>query len=209
MLSELEYAAYYTYSPRGRSELSRKSRQLVGAIKSWDAGAARDLIARLAGDPAGECVREFFPAGAILVPAPRSTPIVAGGLWPALEICKVLVELGIGNGIARIVERVKPVTKSAFASPGNRPTIQAHYETLKAKTDLLTTGPFVIVDDFVTKGATLMAAARRIHEKVPKALVRGFALVRTMGFVPDVEAIVGPVVGMITTDLADEPWREP
>jgi adenine/guanine phosphoribosyltransferase-like PRPP-binding protein len=66
---------------------------------------------------------------------------------------------------------------------------------------------FCLVDDVITKGATLLAAASRLHETYPRAKVTGFALVRTLGFVDDVEQIVEPVIGMVTL-RGDEAFRE-
>jgi orotate phosphoribosyltransferase-like protein len=65
-----------------------------------------------------------------------------------------------------------------------------------------------LVDDVVTKGATLLAAATRLQEAYPKATVTAFALVRTLGFVDNIDRIVEPALGAITL-LADEAFREP
>ena len=55
-----------------------------------------------------------------------------------------------------------------------------------------------VVDDIVTKGATLLAAASRVAEAFPGAEVRTFALLRTMGLVENVERIVDPCQGTIS-----------
>jgi adenine/guanine phosphoribosyltransferase-like PRPP-binding protein len=60
----------------------------------------------------------------------------------------------------------------------------------------------VLVDDVVTKGATLLAAASLIHAAFPDTRVEAFALVRTLGLQPEVQRIVDPVVGTITLN----PW---
>jgi adenine/guanine phosphoribosyltransferase-like PRPP-binding protein len=54
-----------------------------------------------------------------------------------------------------------------------------------------------IVDDVVTKGATLLAAASLLADVFPDAEILAFALVRTTGLIPNVERIVDPVVGTI------------
>ena len=51
----------------------------------------------------------------------------------------------------------------------------------------------LVVDDFVTKGATLYAAAALVAQALPSSDVHAFALVRTMGLVPEIEDLVGPV----------------
>ena len=65
-----------------------------------------------------------------------------------------------------------------------------------------------VVDDFITKGNTLLAACSLLKEALPEAEVRAFALVRTMGLVPEVERVVEPCMGTIRVSL-DEAFREP
>ncbi len=60
-----------------------------------------------------------------------------------------------------------------------------------------------VVDDFLTKGATLLAAASLVKDAFPLAEVRVFGLVRTMGLVPEVEAIVAPCIGTIRLEGSD------
>jgi len=60
----------------------------------------------------------------------------------------------------------------------------------------------------VTKGATLLAAATRLQETYPQAKVTAFALVRTLGFVDDIDRIIEPIIGTITL-RSDEALREP
>jgi len=67
----------------------------------------------------------------------------------------------------------------------------------------------LLVDDFVTKGATLLAAASLLKEAFPGAEVQGFALVRTMGLVSDVESIVAPCLGTIRLLRGGDVYREP
>ena len=61
----------------------------------------------------------------------------------------------------------------------------------------------LLVDDFVTKGRTLLAAARVLDTAVPGLEIRAFAVVRTMGLAPDVEQIRWPVVGEIRLEDGD------
>jgi hypothetical protein len=55
----------------------------------------------------------------------------------------------------------------------------------------------VLIDDVITKGRTLFAAATRLHEAFPFADIRGFALVRTMGFLPDLSHPFEPCAGVV------------
>ncbi len=85
--------------------------------------------------------------------------------------------------------------------------MRRHYETIACSTRLFA-AKVTLVDDFVTKGRTLLAAATRVKEALPQAEVRAFALVRTMNFALDIEKVVEPVVGTIRCvgeDVAREP----
>jgi adenine/guanine phosphoribosyltransferase-like PRPP-binding protein len=60
-----------------------------------------------------------------------------------------------------------------------------------------------LVDDFVTKGNTLLGAASRLATTLASGTPTAFALVRTMGLQPDVEQIVDPCVGTIRRHGSD------
>ena len=65
-----------------------------------------------------------------------------------------------------------------------------------------------LVDDVVTKGRTLLACAMRLREVYPQAELRAFALVRTMGLVPDIEQLIQPCDGQISW-VGDDAQRDP
>ncbi|MDP8985878.1 MAG: hypothetical protein M3N97_12770 [Pseudomonadota bacterium] len=66
----------------------------------------------------------------------------------------------------------------------------------------------VLIDDVVTKGRTLLAAAARVHEALPDADIRAFALLRTMGWVQGVDRLLDPCVGEIRWRAGDA-YRNP
>lgn len=99
--------------------------------------------------------------------------------------------------------RVKPVAKSAYAGPQERPSAEEHYESLRVTPDLLVGPSITLVDDVITRGRTALAAACRIQEAFPQSVVRVFAFVRTMSFVEDVDRVREPVQGCITWNGAD------
>ena len=61
----------------------------------------------------------------------------------------------------------------------------------------------ILVDDVVTKGRTLLAAASRLHEAFPRTRIRAFALVRTMGLIPEVPRLLDPCKGEIRWEAGD------
>lgn len=66
----------------------------------------------------------------------------------------------------------------------------------------------VLIDDIVTKGRTLMAAAARVRETFPEARIRAFALVRTMGLDAEMHALLQPCRGEIRW-LGNDAYRRP
>ena len=66
----------------------------------------------------------------------------------------------------------------------------------------------VLIDDVITKGRTTLAAALRLREAFPAATIRAFALVRTMGFVGDIERLFEPCEGSIHWNGIDA-YRDP
>jgi len=103
---------------------------------------------------------------------------------------------------------VKAIPKSAFAVTGSRPKPHEHYESIIANKLVTDRKELCLVDDVVTKGATLLAAASRLQEMYPEAKIVAFALIRTLGFVQDIDRILEPAVGTITL-RGDEAFREP
>lgn len=83
-----------------------------------------------------------------------------------------------------------------------------HYDSMSVENSLVTPGRIVLVDDVVTRGCTLIAAASRIAEAFPSADVRGFALIRYRGRVPDIDTIFDPAVGVIAFD-GQGTYRDP
>ncbi|MHB1047516.1 MAG: hypothetical protein ACYC4P_16055 [Thermoanaerobaculia bacterium] len=207
MPSSLEFGSLLIYSPRGTGETSVRSREIVGRIKNDGPGpfppermidfAVRRLLEELPGSP----LASFFPAGATIVPVPRSAPIKdAHALWIPRRIADGLVSCDIGAAVEPLLIRTSAVRKSAWSTPGNRPSLEDHVASL----DVAPTPPLgspddiVLVDDVVTKGATLLASASVLSKAFPSARIRAFALIRTMGLVPDVDRILSPCTGAIS-----------
>jgi predicted amidophosphoribosyltransferase len=133
---------------------------------------------------------------------------VAGGLWVPDLISRALRDAGLAAEVWPALRRIEAVPKSAWAAPGERPSVTRHVESMRLDNFIPPTGHIVLVDDFVTKGRTLLAAAKVLDKGVPGIDVRGFAYVRTMGLTPDIERLGDPVVGTIRS-ADDDAFREP
>jgi hypothetical protein len=166
----------------------------------------------------------LFDEAAVLVPVPgsskaRQAPLGPKPLhtragsppWAAERLACALRGIGLGAAVWDGLRRVLPVRKSATALNAERPTVRQHYDSF-AVTREPPNSPrperIVLVDDVVTKGRTIFAAALRLHEAFPNADIRAFALVRTMGFLPDIRHTLAPCQGVVRWAGADV-HREP
>jgi predicted amidophosphoribosyltransferase len=177
---------------------------LRALLKAGDAGFMRKYALRVRQQAADSpLLAGFFGTTDILVPVPGSAPSVAGGSWAAKHLAVALVNEGLGGAAWSGLRRVSAVRKSATAAPGERPTVNLHYESFFIERPTIAPERIVLIDDVVTKGRTLLAAATRVHEAFPGAQIRAFALVRTMGLVTDIQQLLDPCKGEIRWRFGD------
>lgn len=108
-----------------------------------------------------------------------------------------LTELGLAGTVWLGLQRTFAVRKSATALTGERPTVHEHYESFSVIRAPAPIRRIVLIDDVITKGRTLLAAAARLQGQFPHADIRAFALIRTMGFERRVEHLIEPCQGVI------------
>jgi len=127
-------------------------------------------------------------------------------LWVPDRIAKSLVANGIGREVVACLSRAVAVPKSATSDAPDRPKPLHHFETLAIQ-ERISQPPdeILLVDDIVTRGATMWGAANRLAEAYPEALIRGFAAVRTISNPYEFEELYRPVKGTIEfrEDLQD------
>jgi predicted amidophosphoribosyltransferase len=142
-------------------------------------------------------LRDYFGDDDILVPVPGSAPTSANRAWGAAQLAEALVCEGLGGAAWRGLHRISAVPKSAYALIGARPSIGRHYDSFALASPLCQPRSIILIDDIVTKGRTLLAAAVRLQEAFPRAHIKAFALVRTMGLVSEVNCLLDPCRGEI------------
>lgn len=215
-LSRLSFAALLVYSPRGQSDASALSRKVRDAVKRDSVWSGQDrpfiqyAVEKLQAELAAERLPGFFGSDVGLVPTPRSAPLTKGALWPGERICQEMEKLGLGGRTRGGLERITPVQKAAFASSSGlaRPTVAEHMTSMECSRDLLAPKRLLVVDDIVTSGSMLIAAASHLQAAFPDAEVRAFALLRTISS-GDVEGILVPCTGSISYEGGDYARREP
>lgn len=201
MSFDLEFGALFAYSPRGNSKASENSRIIRDAVKAGNVQLylkSAQIIKE--GKHDSHVLSSILHPAAILVPVPRSSLMVEGGLYPALKIAEALTDTGIGKEIQQYLIRNTAIPKSAFQKRGERPPLEKHMNSLTVSAQSILPIEIALVDDFITKGVTFYACALQIKKNFPNAKIKCFALVRTMGLVPDIIKYIDPCIGTITSD---------
>lgn len=197
-LSSVPFSACFVYAPRGVGPASASGRLLCHRVKASDplwipryAGCVVQLWLR------GSHFRRVFTQDSVLVPVPGSAASRYGP-WPSWQLAIAFRELGLAREVWVALERRVPVTKSATALVGQRPTLEQHFNSLSVKA--VPKPPpqkIILIDDVITKGRTVLAAAARLRGLLTDADIRAFVLVRTLGFQNRVVRVLEPCEGYV------------
>jgi hypothetical protein len=204
VIRAIAYASCYVYSPTGMGAVCERSRLLRALLKAGDASFMLKYALRVRQQANDSLpLTGFFGATDVLVPVPGSAPHMAGDLWAAEQLAVALVNEGLGGAAWTGLRRICAVRKSATAAPGARPTVSIHYESFCIERPPTPPESIVLIDDVVTKGRTLLAAASRVQEALPGVRIRAFALVRTLGLISGVQQLLDPCRGEIRWKAGD------
>jgi predicted amidophosphoribosyltransferase len=206
LLSKLEFGSFFSYCPRGESELIRRSQTWRDLIKynkvipnttiTASQYLAEMLFKHLTETPTPSLHRIFDPS-TILVPVPKSSLQLRNSLWVPERIANALVEQGLGRQVAPILKRISSIPKAAFCSPGQRPLASVNYESLRVIRLLEVPEKILVVDDVITRGATILGSASKILDVYSGVEISAFAMLRTMSYPDEFERILDPCVGEI------------
>ena len=207
-LATVAFASCYVYSPRAGGYVAEAARELCARVKAGDAL----WLPRYAGfvyrsSLADRGLAALFAPGAVLVPVPGSAR-TGTAPWAASRLALSLSEVGFALRLWTGLLRQYSVTKSATAPRAARPTVQQHYDSLVAVAPRALVPRIVLIDDVITRGRTLLAAAARLRSALPYADIGAFALIRTQGFLPRIERLVEPCHGVVRWAGGDA-QREP
>lgn len=211
-LSSLFFGSYLTYTPRGTSEEAKKSQQITYAIKqekTLQTGEpySKYLVGLISDELQTLPFKTFFGDDTYLVPVPKTSLMKPGTLWVPLKIAEAMESKRLGK-VMNCLERIKPLPKSATSAPQDRPKASDHQNSIIVKPGIQRPEKIVLIDDIVTRGATLFGCANRLREIFPQASIFGFALIRTISNEEHFLQIKDPCVGTITL-LGEVTFRTP
>jgi len=213
-LFTLEFGSLLTYSPHGNSEPEQLSRTWMQHLKN-DRPISNPPI--LMSELISKIIKEkmetlpfdhFFKISPILVPIPKSSLTQPGTLWVPQRLANALVQNGFGKTVEQCLRRVKALPKSATSLAKDRPKAAQHCDSLEIQKMLSEPKEILLVDDVVTRGATLLGAANRLKDAFTRANIRAFAAMRTISNPEDFKDIHDPCEGKITLN-DEETRREP
>src|SRR5712692_7773407 len=173
-VASLEYGSLLSYTPRPSTSEMEQAKSVMYAIKNdgyierppvlmseWIAKAVQQNMTRLP-------FASFFHHDTVLVPVPRSTLMRPNTLWMPERIATALVRRKIGGQVLACLARLSPLRKAAWSDPSDRPRPSEQYNTISVQGRVSSSpGEVVLVDDIITRGATMLGAANRVVEAFP------------------------------------------
>jgi predicted amidophosphoribosyltransferase len=191
------FGSCYAYSPHGNGTACDHARRLCARLKSSDPTWLPKFAACVFAQAIGRgLLADLFGSDVLLVPVPGSSPGLED-TWPAERLATCLKRMGLAGAISPLLRRTVPVRKSATALAGERPTVSEHYSSFTVVPASDTPCRILLVDDVMTKGRTIFAAALRLHKAFPSADIRAFALIRTLRFESELGDPIDPCQGEV------------
>lgn len=204
-LTELEFGSFLTYSPHGNSEMALLSKTAMSDLKN-DKYITFDSKQILMSKYLAEAIKkrldrlpfaEYFKVDPILIPTPKSSLSKSNTLWVPQRLATALVEVGLGKDVKPLLQREKSVAKSSTSLPENRPKPIEHYNSMAVKETLDDPKEILLIDDVITRGATLLGAANKLVDAFPNARIHAFAFMRTISILDKFVKIFDPCKGKI------------
>lgn len=213
--SELQFGSLLAYCPRGTSREHLESQQWMRYLKgdqylpAFASTAARFIAARMRARLTETPFASWFGSATILVPIPRSAPAREHGLWIPHRVSQAFVVEGLANSVLTCLLRTRAVPKSSWTPAALRPKFGEHFESLSCTAEMQFEQDLLLVDNIVTRGATLLAAAERLRTAIPSARIRAFSVMRTVSEPEDFVSLFAPTLGVIRLAESGECFRSP
>ena len=202
--TELTVGSLLIYPPRG-NVASDKAREFIRyRIKQAKHRAIDQPIERLAGILPGSVLEELLDGSRTPVPITGHAPLRKDALWVPHVICRTMVAAGLGTVVVPCLKRRRMVVQQSTRSAADEWLSPSEHADSMAVEGVFELGAkILLVDDVVTRGSTLIAAASLILHDVPNVDVKAFAVARVAQEpLTDVGEMLAPAMGVITCDEA-------
>jgi hypothetical protein len=217
-LDRLEFGSLLSYSPHGIGNLDKQSRSVTYFIKqdtyvksppNTQSILMSDLIAQTVKRRMPELeFASIFDGHPLFVPTPSSSLKKANSLDVANRIATALGK-ELGCEVNECLKRVIPLPKSATSMAANRSKADRHFASLEVQKPLYEPKSIVLIDDVVTRGATLLGAANRLLATYPDCSIKAFTAMRTMSNPKEFKTIEETAHGTILLTPNGGTWRKP
>lgn len=118
-----------------------------------------------------------------LIPAPKSSKDITGGLKPSKEICNIFVNNGIGTSTFDIISRHTAIRKASYCSNADeRPSVDEHIETMSVKSILIEEPTLILIDDVLSLGRMSYACCKLLSDAYPDKNIKIFCPVKTSNY---------------------------
>ena len=122
---------------------------------------------------------DYFHKNAVLVPIPSSSLSRNDTLWVPKCIILAMEKYGLGTS-KTLLKRDTPLPRSSTSLTRNRPKARAHYNSMIVQKTLDEIKEIVLVDDVITRGATVLGAVNLLVDTFPDARIHVFVAMRTV-----------------------------
>ncbi len=212
--SEVGFCSLLSYATRPETEDEKKSKQVSVQLKQDKSvgNPARPISQWIAlrVQEHQDCAAfaGLFGENVLAIPIPSSSLKQPGSLQMPLELANSLKEAGLVGEVAPIAERTRALPKSAFSQASARSKAADHYDSVKVTRTLTGATSILLVDDVITRGATLLGICARVMEAYPGLPIFGFAAMRAVSPPDKFERIFDPQRGKVTL-RGDQTYRTP
>ncbi len=215
-LTEIPYVSLLSYSTKGSNAEIDHARGISVILKQGLSLQSPpmlivDYVAQQVSERRNAALfRDFFETNPALVPTPGSSLMKKDTLWVPEQLCNSLLKSGLGSQVMPCLVRTIPVPKSHLLPAHLRLKAQRHYDTMGVQGNFGDVRSILLVDDFVTSGATLIGAANRLLDAFPNARIAAFAAMRAIGNPVEFTQEFDPTVGKVFLRASDgESFRRP
>ena len=202
-IPEIEFGSLLTYSPRGIDDEEKLSQTYRAKLKNDEylEGTKIRMTEYIAQGVKNNLENlpfaNFFEKNPVLVPTPSSSLTKTNTLCVPQCLAAALVKNGLGEKVSSCLKRDKPLRQSHTGPSKDRPKAHEHYDSMAVQKVLFEPDEILLIDDFITRGATFIGAANKLRDAFPSANIRAFAGIKTISNSAEFKKIYHPCVGKI------------